>query len=280
MASFMTKSRLTGARSCGLRAYRNLALGEWGRYDSSPPSPLLAHYRARHQAAATVNRLWAKGGEPDRSVVPALWAETWQRAGGIGADDAAGEEWLQTYISARPFVTGRRILAPERTLTAPFGNQVFSARPDLLVEASDGAIEALELSSARHPLLDRQAVQTMVAIDQLVMQGPDLPAALRARDHHVVVCSLETFTEIDVTLTWSEAENVLNAILAWIDDVTIGYPAETRAARPGPETCERCPFSRDCDHAWRTDCQRPKPLDPAQIYTPQASEDLATESAS
>lgn len=280
MASFMTKSRLTGARSCGLRAYRNLVMGEWGRYDSSPPSPLLAHYRARHQAAATVNRLWAKGGEPDRSVVPALWAETWQRAGGIGADDAAGEEWLQTYISARPFVTERRILAPERTLTAPFGNQVFSARPDLLVETSDGAIEALELSSARHPLLDRQAVQTMVAIDQLVMQGPDLPAALRTRDHHVVVCSLETFTEIDVTLTWSEAKNVLNTILAWIDDVTIGYPADLRAARPAPETCERCPFSKSCDFAWRTDSTRSPLLASAPFCPQDTTEDTPIGSAS
>jgi len=138
--------------------------------------------------------------------VCAAWSNAWIRAGGESEPDPAGLAWLYGYVAENPLVgpgSGRRIVAVEHRLRARFAGFEWQAQPDVLLETADGTIVAVELTSARNPLLDRQAVCTMAAIDQLVLAGPQAPACLRARPHLVVVCALPSYGETNVTLPWA-----------------------------------------------------------------------------
>lgn len=258
MPPTITKTALAAARSCDVRAYRSLIKGDRWTAPRPPTVGALIGYRARHTAVAAIHRLWLRRSTVDPAVLPDLWANAWMQAGGSDEPDPEGLAWLEGYVADDPFGlaprkeptgrggAGRRLVAVEQTLRTPYLGRTWQARPDLLVEAEDGGIEALELSGARHPLLDRQAVEAMAAIDTLVMGGPGLPAPYCARPHRVIVCALQTHRETDVTLPWPRTEGLLADIDAWLAELATGVAV----ASPSADACAGCPYREDCPDAW------------------------------
>jgi hypothetical protein len=134
----------------------------------------------------------------------------------------------------------------EQTLQAAYAGRQWQARPDLIVEEADGTVIALELTSARAPLLDMQKVQLMSSIDLLVLAGEGMPPAVGERQHRVVVCSLNTYEEFDVTLSPESVIATLDDMDGWIRGLT-GDPA---TANPCWDTCSRCPYGQDCTESF------------------------------
>ncbi len=133
-----------------------------------------------------------------------------------------------------------------------------AARPDLLCidRVGDGAIEALELSSARTPTLDKVAVEQMAAIDLLVLTRSPAYALL---PHRILVCGLETGRLYDVTPSRDRARDILHGIDAYLKDIEArgcawdegGDVGLGRAlATPSPDACGRCAYRGDCAYAW------------------------------
>lgn len=245
----LTKTGIVAGRACEMRAYLSLVQGTWGTAPPPEPTPMLIGYRAKHYAVATVHRLWLKRGRVDGHVLADVWSDAWHRAGGTDGPEEDGLVWLQTYVQDNPFlgVPSRQIVGVEMSLGAVYQNRVWQARPDVVVTDDGGMLCALELSSARHPTLDRQAVETMVALDLLALRGMSLPPALRGLPQRVAVCGLLTGTEIDVTMEWREAEEVLAGIGAWLDALATGGVN----ASPAPDTCANCRFRlTQCAHSW------------------------------
>jgi len=251
MGRSITKSAVTAGRACELRAFRTLSNGEWGTAPLPPPPPPLVRYRARHSALASVHRLRLSRGVVDEASLSLVWAQAWRSAGGTSEPPEDGLAWLQAYVIDDPFLhmgTGRVAVAVERTLRAQYTGRMWQARPDLLVRAPDGALEALELSSARSPLLDRSQVETMVAINLLVMAGLDMPDALRQLPHRVIICALDDYREIDVSMDRVAARKILGNIASWLD----GLSPDTRPS-PSLDTCSGCGFRDTCAFALTAD---------------------------
>jgi len=206
----------------------------------------------RHLAANRIHRLWHCGGVLD--VVDA-----WHRSDGDG--------WSRHPIGWRgtrrtnPSNLGadRQIIACEEALRAV---ALGHARPDLLCIdcVGDGAIEALELSSARTPTLNKVAVEQMAAIDLLVLTRSSAYAVVGLRappPSHILVCGLETGRLYDVTPSRDRARDILRGIDAYLkdieargcawdeDDVTLGRALAT----PSPDACGRCAYHGDCAYA-------------------------------
>jgi len=254
----VTKTALLAGRACDLRAYRGLVKGDRWSAPPAPPTGLLVEYRARHLAANRVHRLWQRGGVLDAAVLPEVWADAWRRAG--GDEPVPPPEWLAWYAADNPFHlgAGRQIVACEETLRTVALGRAWSARPDLLCvdHAGDGAIEALELSSARVPTLDKDAVERMAAIDLLVLARTPAYVTL---PHRVLVCGLETGRLHDVTPALDHARDILRGIDAYLQDIEArGRAWDNRGdddpgpalATPSPEACGRCAYRGDCAYAW------------------------------
>ncbi len=254
----VTKTALVAGRACDLRAYRGLIKGD--RWSAAPPPPtgILVEYRARHLAVSRVHRLWQRGGVLDAAALPDVWADAWRRSG--GDDPPPPPEWLTWYTADNPFHLGveRQIVACEETLRGVALGRSWSARPDLLCidRVGDGAIEALELSSARTPTLDKVAVEQMAAIDLLVLTRSPAYALL---PHRILVCGLETGRLYDVTPSRDHARDILHGIDAYLKDIEArgcawdegGDTALGRAlATPSPDACGRCAYRGDCAYAW------------------------------
>ena len=259
---FLTKTGITAGRACDTRAYMSLIQGRWGSAPPAPPTPQLIGYRARHFGVSTLHRLWMRRGRVDGDVLVDVWSDAWRRAGGEDDADEDGLSWLRGYVEENPFLgpdRGRAIVGVEMELTAPHRNRLWKARPDLLVTDQDGLLCALELSSARHPTIDRLAVETMSAIDLVTIRAMNMPAHLEGRPLRIIVCGLLSGREIDVTLEWEAVERVLSDIGAWLDALSLGNVG----ARPSPDTCTNCRFRlAECPHSWLS---TRRPLAPLQI---------------
>lgn len=245
----ITKTALAAGRRCPERAYRSLLCGAWGE----PPAPLpqLIPYRARDRVLTEVHRLLLRGGaiNPADAALDALWASAWQRAGGLGVPDPEGRAWLGSYVRTDPFGLGpgghRALVAVERTCRATWSGRTYQARPDVLALAADGALEALELSAGRSPLLDLSALSAMAVLDLVCLRRGDLPADLRLRPLRVVVADVNTSLEFDVTPTPQEGRQVLHEIDTWLATLADAHPA-----RPTEDGCPSCPFRQACPSAY------------------------------
>lgn len=221
----VTKSAIVAGRS---RAHRHFVAPD--RTSSSfgePPPELLVRYRARHEALATIHRLWMQGGLVDTGLLRDVWTCAWHRAGGTAGPASGDIDWLRAYAADNPLLgveSGREIIAVEQTYQAVYGGHVWQARPDVVVGLADDTLAALELTSARHPLRDGATLRTMAAIDQYVLGGPQIPALLRGRPCLILVCSLRTFVETDVTLSDDAVAQELGSLSQWIDGLVEASP--------------------------------------------------------
>ncbi len=252
MGRILTKSGIAAGRACELRALRTLIHGDWGTAPLPPPQASLVRYRARHSALASLHRLRLARAVVDVASLPLLWSHAWRSSGGTGEPPADGLAWLQGYLVDNPFLNvgaERVLVAVERTLRAQYLGRMWQARPDLLVRGPDGAIEALELSSARSPLSNRSQVDTMVAINLLVMSGLDMPETLRQLPHRVIICTLDDYREINVSMERVVAREILGNIATWLDGLT----PDTAQPAPSLDTCSGCSFRDTCAFALAVD---------------------------
>lgn len=246
----ITKSGLSGARACLLRGRRDLVLHD---YKPLPSQPALAVYRGKTSFCNSVNRLLARGSNMAERAVPAMWADAWVRAGGLGPPKEEDLAWAYAY-ARNPFglgsAAGRAIAAIELPLRFRFLGREFSVRIDALIIEPNGTLTAWEATASRQAsgLADQAAVDTMAALDLLALdRSANLPAALRApqRKHHCVVASLETWTEVDVSLPPEDIDVVMNDI----DDLLERAQGEVEAT-PSRENCQQCPWQAECAYAW------------------------------
>jgi len=249
MARAITKTAYAAGRSCPLRGYRSLVRNEWGNAPPPAPSGGLARYRMRDAAVTALHRIWLRGGQLDLEQLPALAQSCWESSGGEGLVDPTATDWLREYVSVNPFMTNRRLVAVQQTFTNTFMGRCFSARPDALCVEGDTLL-ALELTSARAPLLDRRAITVMAAIDQLALHGPDLPERYRRLDLRVLVCSHESGHAHDVTLSRAEAAAVLTEMVEWVAQLAVARAAGALKALPSRDGCGRCQYRRDCPSAF------------------------------
>ena len=232
----LTKSVINTGRIVDPCTARRLLLG--GRdaaMHRRSPGPLLVTYRARHEALAIIHRLWMRQGSVGESVLRAAWRSAWIRAEGEGEPDPVGLDWLYGYVADNPIFgsgSGRRIVAVEHRMRASFAGYEWQARPDVVIETADGTMLAFELTSARNPFIDPQAVRIMAALDQLVIAGPQAPLLLRARPHLVVICELRQYRETNITLPWDVVEATLEDISHWLTTLGDGVARRYRSVLP------------------------------------------------
>jgi hypothetical protein len=72
-----------------------------------------------------------------------------------------------------------------------------------------------------------------------------MPETLRQLPHRVIICALDDYREIDVSMDRAAAREILGNIASWLD----GLNPDTARPMPSLDTCSGCSFRDTCAFA-------------------------------